>query len=547
MSDGGKKLSFGVLIDSHTVKKWQADSIKALVNVEGVELKCFILNRGENHYHPSIHSIGYRYLERQVRNKGPLNPIKLLSVYPDTKILNIIPIRKKIANYFSDTDIEIINSLKLDFMLRFGFGILRGKILEVPELGIWSFHHADVYQFRGGPTAFWDIYYKHPLNGAILQRLTTQLDKGILLKEGYLKTVNHSFRENLYRILELSIDWPALVAKKYILNNLLSDSEEPIKTTAPIYKTPSNWQVFRFLFKLRKNKLIFHWNQLMRAEFWNIGLVEIPIENFIEKSKFKIHWSPVGKNAEYRADPFPSIESSETIYFENFSYINYKGSICSLEYENGKWQNEKTRIVRDAHLSYPFSVQHEGKYYIVPENFENNAVILYEVKNLKIVAEHQILVGKWLDPTLLYHHNTFWLFCNSQESTNESLYLFYAPQIEGPYTSHPLNPIRTDVRSSRPAGTPFYRDGAWYRPAQNCAKVYGGSISLMKIEEMSPQNYSEKWIKEIKPNPSDTFNKGIHTISRFGNFTLVDGKTYRFSAANFRSVLNHKISRILNR
>ncbi len=82
-------------------------------------------------------------------------------------------------------------------MLRFGFGILKGDILNVSKLGIWSFHHADVDKFRGGPTAFWDIYYNHPLNGAILQKINNKLDQGSILKAGYLKSVDHSFKHNL--------------------------------------------------------------------------------------------------------------------------------------------------------------------------------------------------------------------------------------------------------------------------------------------------------------------------------------------------------------
>ena len=67
-----------------------------------------------------------------------------------TKRLQNVPfihcktIRKsKFSQYFNKKDIENINQYKLDIIMRFGFGIIRGDIINVPQFGIWSFHHDD--------------------------------------------------------------------------------------------------------------------------------------------------------------------------------------------------------------------------------------------------------------------------------------------------------------------------------------------------------------------------------------------------------------------
>ena len=41
-----------------------------------------------------------------------------------------------------------------------------------------------------------------------------------------------------------------------------------------------------------------------------------------------------------------------------------------------------------------------------------------------------------------------------------------------------LAAVKTDVRSARPAGTPFVYQGELYRPAQDCSRTYGGSIVI---------------------------------------------------------------------
>ena len=40
------------------------------------------------------------------------------------------------------------------FMLRVGFNIIRGEILNVPKYGVWSFHHDDEVKYRGGPAGY---------------------------------------------------------------------------------------------------------------------------------------------------------------------------------------------------------------------------------------------------------------------------------------------------------------------------------------------------------------------------------------------------------
>jgi hypothetical protein len=84
--------------------------------------------------------------------------------------------------------------------------------------------------------------------------------------------------------------------------------------------------------------------------------------------------------------------------------------------------------------------------------------------------------------------------------------------------------VKTDVRSSRPAGTPFYHDEHFYRPAQDCAVTYGDSIRINRIVRLTPTEFSEEPVARIRPPAGSPYTQGFHTLSAGGDITVVDGR-----------------------
>ena len=93
---------------------------------------------------------------------------------------------------------------------------------------------------------------------------------------------------------------------------------------------------------------------------------------------------------------------------------------------------------------------------------------------------------------------------------------------------HALNPVKMDVRSARPAGTPFIHKGVLYRPAQDCSNAYGGRIAINRVNRLTATEFDEETVKFIEPFIDGPFPDGIHTLSAVGDITLVDGKRERF-------------------
>lgn len=535
-----RKLRFAVLVDSKILKKWQVDSIQYLLDTQESEFIGFIQNESVIK-HKSKSSLGFRYIFKKIDHFGPLQLVKWEENFAGAATYKFSPKVKGIANYLEKEDLETLKSLNLDFLLRFGFGILKGEALTIPRYGVWSFHHGDPRKYRGGPAGFWEIFKADPVTGSILQQLNEKLDQGKIIQEGFFKTIDHSYKANLFHLLEETASWPALAVKAIAHHPQHSLVLKTNEVKGKLYKIPGNLVSVQFIFLVFFKKIKFHLNRLFKAEKWNVGQVFQPIQTLVNQPIESIKWLKEAPKNNYYADPFGW--SDNEILIELFDYKSGKGSLQKIDINSGNWSD----ILHDEiHFSYPFCIKEKGKKYILPENYKSKRLYLYEVDDhLKVIKTHLLLDGAWIDPTIFKMDGKWWLSCMNHSSPRENLYLFYSNSIEGSYRPHSLNPVLTDIRSARPGGTPFVIDNKIIRPTQNCSQTYGGSIVLKQIDKLSPNEFQEHRIKEIFPQKGK-YSKGLHTLSANGNKILVDGKRYYFNFWNFWNQLSASFKKKIN-
>jgi hypothetical protein len=113
---------------------------------------------------------------------------------------------------------------------------------------------------------------------------------------------------------------------------------------------------------------------------------------------------------------------------------------------------------------------------------------------------------------------------------NDELHLFTADRLLGEWTPHRANPVKSDVRSARPAGGLFRHGGGLYRPGQIGAPLYGSGIALQRVERLTADEYVEREDRRIMPGASPFL--GIHTINRAGDLSVADAfrRRARFAA-----------------
>ena len=147
-----------------------------------------------------------------------------------------------------------------------------------------------------------------------------------------------------------------------------------------------------------------------------------------------------------------------------------------------------------------------------------------------------------VDSTITNFDGKWWMFLVIQDrNPMENLFLWFADDLLGEWRPHFNNPVKIDVTSARPGGTPFQKEGVLYRPAQDCGKSYGSAIAINRIDEISVRRFRESVVKRIYPCRLSGYQDGFHMISGFRDITVVDGRTYRFVFGEFVHQLKKKL------
>ncbi|MFC1744873.1 hypothetical protein ACFL35_12855 [Candidatus Riflebacteria bacterium] len=550
LSGQGRVLRFGIICNGKTLEKWQAECVQNILALGFTQLQLLIIDDGSWAEERSLKNTPmqkwlYFFYRKTWFLRAPRRHVKMKKLFCGVETIQPrIVMKGKFSQYFDRGALGKIRAAKLDFILRFGFNIIRGKILESARFGVWSFHHDDEMKYRGSPAGFWEIFHDDPIQGGILQRITDRLDGGIVLKRGYLNTIRHSYIRNLKAIYNESATWPAQVCRDIFLEQADYFKSEATKTAAKIYYPPQNMEMLSFWLKIVWRRLTYRFNKLFKKDKWNIGVVNAPIEKFLEKDfSPRVAWVKPEIDGKFLADPFPIMPShpqaiptkndNKNRYIVLFEYFDYKKGraniACAELYDDmlsSKVDNIHNAISTESHLSYPYTFACGSEIYCIPETYQNNEVALYRAVELpdrweKIATLIKDFAG--VDATIFHYRENWWILVTDRFwGSKYNLFLFYSRDLFGPYKPHPQNPVKTDIRCSRPAGTPFFFQNQLYRPVQDCSITYGGKLAINRIIEITEKIFSEELVKDFFPVPP--FNDGLHTLVGWGEKTLVDGK-----------------------
>jgi len=541
-SEEASHLRFGVMCNGTSFPAWQAACLRSLMRINGVSLELLIIRepvapqRRQSRAIKAIkllfsRNLGWWLLQLVCNHRSR----SLQTVDMATELANVPRIscttkkRGKWSEYFHEQDVSSIRTHDLDFVLRFAFGIIRGNILTTPRYGVWSFHHGDEEKYRGSPPGFWEIYKGDQITGTVLQRLTDRLDAGIILKKGQMKTDLTSYTKNRDNIFMESASWPAQVCKelqKGVRDYLLAP---PSITNATIFHDPNNLHVAHFCLRTCSSLFRKAMRELCFVEQWNVGIVRAPIETFLNATTSPpVEWFAKLPSHCYVADPFTfDQDGNPTVYCEQYDYRLARGRIsaATADHSGTKWLGNV--LEREHHLSYPFLFIHEGRRFCVPECSEAGDVVLYEVSpSTGSWEEVATLIRGFaaIDSTLFQHHGMWWLFAtHADDGPSYKLRIWFARDLLGPWTRHSLDPAKIDIRSSRPAGTPFLMNGDLHYPTQDYSQRSQGRISICRITKLTTTAFQDEIVATVSPYVDSPYPAALHTLSAAGGCTLIDG------------------------
>ncbi len=264
----------------------------------------------------------------------------------------------------------------------------------------------------------------------------------------------------------------------------------------------------------------------LKIGYWNVGVIEESLEKIMEDNQYTIRWMKHRYRDRFFADPFlyKLDEKKYYILAEELIFKENKGNIVLLIVERRTMRLVGRRIIINDkfHLSYPNYT--DGR--IIAENYRSGALYSYTFKGERIEKE-MLLNVPVIDPTFVDYNGSKWLFGTTKENeadANQKLSIFC--EKDGKYVPHSLNPVKIDVRSSRPGGKFFWFKGELYRPAQNCEHLYGEDIRIMKVRQLDGEKYVEEECKTISSHNCRRFKDGLHTFNVYDGVILVDGFEY---------------------
>lgn len=279
---------------------------------------------------------------------------------------------------FASEDVKAIKSRKLDVILRMGSGILRGDILNAASNGILSFHHGDNRTNRGGPPGYWEVFEKRDYTGFIIQRLTEELDAGVVLMRGEVATRAGYLRNQLHLYKCSIMSMVDLLARM--------GRDEAIKDAPPgeaidwysnkLYTTPSLPQLLTYQ--------IFFWRWLLgyiicRAlagrDVWELRLLSGDWRSLAVRKATAI----IPPRGRFWADPFiVSYSNQKAIFFEEYEFDRGKAHIAALvSTGDGPFTYAGPVIETPYHMSFPYVFSYLGVYYMCPETNQVNAIQLW--------------------------------------------------------------------------------------------------------------------------------------------------------------------------
>lgn len=543
-----KPLRFVILCNSLDLPLWQSISLREAVGA-GVAEPVGVVVRKSQPRKSGNSKWRKRYQDRKLvlwrlfnrfyvdKFSKAVEPVDMSEFFEHISIFFDDPTAiTKYREALSAEAMHFIRNSEPDFILRFGFGIIEGDILDCTRLGVWSYHHGDPNKFRGQPPGFWEIAKRVPVTGAVLQRLSNELDGGEILHSGFFKTTFQSYVKTRDAIYLGSSSWLRRTCSDIIANGYRATGPSSKSEAGPVFRQPQNLDMLKFFIITVKE---FFAAQMMFKFFrqnWNCGIIAAPIhvvagldgrEEQLRALK-TTQWMPPNGTV-FKADPFGYERKGNgdiRILFELFSWRDKLGRIAGVNYKDNIFGPIDTVLDAPTHLSYPFVCNLHGEDYFVPEHSAGRDISLFRLDTVGKPCSKTTLFAKseLIDSTFFQWGEKYWMFSlDETKSKNTDLHVYYADDISGPWKAHPMNPVKSDVQSARPGGTPFLHNGKLFRPSQDCSTHYGSAAVINEVKVLTMSDFQEVTMSMVRPLTDGPYSYGLHTVSAVGEFTLIDG------------------------
>ncbi|MGY5774659.1 glucosamine inositolphosphorylceramide transferase family protein [Rhizobium sp. LEGMi135b] len=273
---------------------------------------------------------------------------------------------------------------------------------------------------------------------------------------------------------------------------------------------------------------------LRRARFrhahWRVGYRFTDGPGVASACELGRGWSVLPDTGDrFYADPFPfQWRGHSFLFVEDYPHATGKAVISVVPFDAAGVPGKPRCVLEEPyHLSYPQVFERDGAIWMLPEASSGGKLVLYRATEFpdRWAPEAVLVEGEISDATLLDHGGQLWLFATDRDgygSTSDTLVVFHASRLAGPWKPHVLNPVLIDRRMARPGGAFVREGGGIYLPVQDGTLGYGGGLGISQLLELD-----EKTVRLSPPRPiaahGDWPYPKIHTLNRSGRLEVIDG------------------------
>jgi len=437
-------------------------------------------------------------------------------------------------------DVEAIKALSLDLVVNLGVPLHHEELAHLARLGWLQVRYNTETEGHNYPLLFWSLYDGDPLvrvcaelisNDETAPRVLCSSLTALEYKHRLLANQEDVFsRASSLLLRGIRLLYEKKAAQTY--------AESEPHGRLQLEKMPSALQAVRFAARGGVSAIYNRVQKVVkRTDQWFIAYRTDPkifyrTTGGFTPQGFRLLVPPPSR---FYADPFPfSYEGIDHLFFEDYIYSKKKAVIswCYLR-PDGTLSQPEVVLEGRHHFSYPFVFEYDSGIYMIPETAKKKTVEMYQAVNFP----HEWKLVKTLfsgvsavDATLHYEDGRYWMFLNLGEygsSTYDELFLYYSDTPFGPWQAHASNPVKTDVRSARPAGRLFRSQGQLLRPAQDCSESYGCGLKVCRVEKLTESEYKESVIDHLGPGWL-AGNKAFHTLNSSDQLEVIDGQKSRW-------------------
>lgn len=268
-----------------------------------------------------------------------------------------------------------------------------------------------------------------------------------------------------------------------------------------------------------------------RAPHWRVGWRRVEGPDALGTGRTpEDGWRDVPDDGmHFYADPFLfEHEGATYLFVEDFDHRAGKAVISAVRFgPDGPEGTPVPVLAHDVHLSYPCVLAHDGEVWMIPETSGAGTVELYRATEFPWRWErHAVLISGVTasDATPFQHGGRWWLSATvaAGGSFSDSLCLWSAPDLRGPWTPHAANPVLVDIASARPAGHVGERNGRILRPTQDGRTGYGAAMTVAEITRLDDEAFEQRVVAEHRAGRGWEGSR-IHTLNSCGGLEVVDG------------------------